>query len=134
MNDKHTDVLHITRDLYGQHPDWVTFFREALGLEGIVRQAFPRADDLAQFEKSEAYAEIQMMLARLREGDPDRPLPQEPTRVITIRLPRTLHESLRAEAHARETSMNKLCIAKLVQALEEEEAASATAVTTRETA
>ena len=60
------------------------------------------------------------MLVKLREGDPDKPTPHEPTRVITIRLPRSLHESLRAEAHVRETSMNKLCIAKLLQALEAE--------------
>ena len=120
MVDKRKEVLQIVRDLYRQDPDWITFFREALGLDGIVRHAFQKSEELAHFERTEEYAEIQTMLGRLREGDPDKPAPQEPTRVITIRLPRSLHESLRAEAHVRETSMNKLCIAKLLQALESE--------------
>ena len=39
----------------------------------------------------------------------------EPTRVITVRLPKSLHESLRDEAYEHRTSMNKLCISKLLQ-------------------
>jgi len=39
----------------------------------------------------------------------------EPTRVITIRLPRSMHDALKTEAHEHETSMNKLCISKLLQ-------------------
>ena len=35
--------------------------------------------------------------------------------MITVRLPKSLHESLRAEAHEKRTSMNKLCISKLLQ-------------------
>jgi predicted HicB family RNase H-like nuclease len=38
--------------------------------------------------------------------------------VITVRLPKSLHESLRAEAHDRRTSMNKLCISKLLQVVD----------------
>jgi hypothetical protein len=40
--------------------------------------------------------------------------------VITVRLPKSLHESLRAEAHDRHTSMNKLCISKLLQVVDGE--------------
>ena len=50
---------------------------------------------------------------------------KEPTRVITVRLPRSLHESLKDEANSRKTSMNQLCISKLLQVIEEEEAAAA---------
>ena len=39
--------------------------------------------------------------------------------VITVRLPESLHESLRIEAHEHHTSMNKLCISKLLQLIEE---------------
>ena len=39
----------------------------------------------------------------------------EDTRVITVRLPRSMHEALRAEAYTEHTSMNKLCISKLLQ-------------------
>ena len=43
------------------------------------------------------------------------------TRVITVRLPESLHEALKAEAVDHKTSMNKLCISKLLQALIDEE-------------
>ena len=35
------------------------------------------------------------------------------------RLPKSLHESLRHEAHERKTSMNQLCISKLLQIIDE---------------
>ena len=42
------------------------------------------------------------------------------TRVITVRLPAELHESLCNEAHDNRTSLNQLCIAKLRQAVPSE--------------
>ena len=39
----------------------------------------------------------------------------EPTRVITVRIPQCLHDALRIEAFEHRTSMNKLCISKLLQ-------------------
>ncbi|MEM1304746.1 MAG: hypothetical protein AAGG46_07605, partial [Planctomycetota bacterium] len=44
----------------------------------------------------------------------------EPTRVITVRLPKSMHEYLRTEAHDLRTSMNKLCISKLLQVIEQD--------------
>ena len=38
---------------------------------------------------------------------------------VTAKL-HSAHESLRAEAHDRRTSMNKLCISKLLQVIDEE--------------
>ena len=41
--------------------------------------------------------------------------------MITVRLPESLHESLKAEAADHNTSMNKLCITKLLMALIDEQ-------------
>jgi hypothetical protein len=38
--------------------------------------------------------------------------------VLTIRLPVCVHESLRLEAHNQHTSMNQLCISKLLQSID----------------
>jgi predicted HicB family RNase H-like nuclease len=81
---------------------------------------FPSATDLARFEQTKEYADIQQMVAKLRERANDPTDTREPTRVITVRLPKSLHESLRTEAHERKTSMNKLCISKLLQMVDEE--------------
>ena len=119
MNEQRQDVFRIADEIYRQRPSWVTFFREVLGVDGIVRQVYNAPDTLSHFEQTTEYQKIQQMLAKLRENDSDLPGgPREPTRVITVRLPKSLHESLRAEAHDRHTSMNKLCISKLLQVVD----------------
>jgi predicted HicB family RNase H-like nuclease len=121
MTEQRQDVFRIADEIYRQRPSWVTFFREVLGVDGIVRQVYNSPETLSHFEQTPEYQKIQQMLAKLRESDSDLPGgPREPTRVITVRLPKSLHESLRAEAHDRHTSMNKLCISKLLQVVDED--------------
>src|SRR6185436_17332332 len=104
--DKRREAYRIANDLYERNPDWVTFYREVLGVGGVARKLFTSNDEMADFEQSKEFNEIQQMVARLRvqggEANPDK----EPTRVITVRLPKSLHESLKGEATARNTSMN----------------------------
>ena len=117
--DRKEAAQRIAAEMFQQQPDWVTFFREVLGVDGLVRKLFASPEDLAAFEKTPEYSEIQQMLARLRERGALAE-GKEPTRVITVRLPKSLHESLRAEAHDRKTSMNQLCISKLLQVIDGE--------------
>jgi predicted HicB family RNase H-like nuclease len=116
---KHT-AQRIANEMFHQQPDWITFFREVLGVDGLLRKLFNSPEDLATFEKSPEYAEIQLMLARLRERTGAAADGKEPTRVITVRLPKSLHEALKTEAHDRKTSMNQLCISKLLQVIDAE--------------
>lgn len=118
--DKSEEVYQAAYELFSRNPDWVTFFREILGLRGLVRRSHPTPDALAEFERNETYAEIQHLLTALRERRPASPTGREPTRVITVRLPKSLHEALRVEAHEHRTSMNKLCISKLLQFIDTE--------------
>ena len=118
--EKTQTVLDVARALHRQRPDWVTFFREVLGLEGLVRQAFLAPAELARFEQSPAAEEIQQMLKQLRESPASPPKALEPTQMITVRLPRSLHKALREEAQEHRTSLNKLCISKLLQAIDEQ--------------
>ncbi|MBW3596077.1 MAG: hypothetical protein KY475_02250 [Planctomycetes bacterium] len=119
--DRRREAITAAEELYEQRPDWVVFFREIFGVGGVVPRLFPPGRQRDAFEKSAEYGQIQEMLAELRRIGPlqieveDR----EPMRMITVRLPRSMHEALRSEAAAYRTSMNKLCIAKLVRALDE---------------
>jgi len=106
-------------EAYSRHTDWINFFREVLGTDGIVRKMFSTAEELAAFEKTAEYDAIQQMLTKLRERSGDS-AENEPTRVITVRLPKSLHESLKSEAHMHQTSMNQLCISKLLQLIDKE--------------
>lgn len=120
MTTKEQEVYLAAEQLYRRETDWVTFYRDTLGVDGIVGKAFPTAEAMAAFEQSREYEEIQLMVARLRGRSGALPQPQEPTRVITVRLPQSLHDSLRVEAYRMQTSMNKLCISKLIQLVDGE--------------
>ncbi|MBI1246510.1 toxin-antitoxin system HicB family antitoxin [bacterium] len=119
FDEKKTEALRISREFFRGVPDWVTYFREILGVEGVVHRLFPQPEEFTKFEQSEEYSEIQLMIVKLRERSNVQSEAKEPTRVITVRLPKSLHESLRVEAHSRRTSMNKLCISKLLQVIDD---------------
>ena len=107
--------------LFAQKPDWVVFFREVLGVGGIARRLFASIRDYAEFELSKEFRDIQQMLAKLREASPEgKESAAETTRVITVRMPQSLHSSLITEAGSRNISMNQLCISNLLQMIEDD--------------
>jgi len=117
---KSHEALAAAQEAFDRKADWVTFFREVLGMDGIVRRLYPSREALAEFEKTAEYAEIQAMLAKLRFKDDGSATKQEPVRVITVRMPASMHEALKDEAHTYRTTINQLCISKLVQILDSE--------------
>ena len=110
-------VHQFAQNLFQSNPDWVTFFREVLGVAGAARKLFPSQQEYIAFENSEEFKRIQQMVAALRGRKGAGMNVDEPTKVITVRLPESLHEALKAEASDHNTSMNKLCISKLLQVL-----------------
>lgn len=114
-------VLHVAERLYRMDPEWVVFFREVLGVEGIVRRTFREPGAMIRFECSPEYARIREMLDELRNRQQKVQRPERHKhRVITVRMPRTLHETLKAEAEEMHVSVNTLCISKLMKLLDEE--------------
>ena len=105
-------VLQVAERLHAMNPEWVVFFREVLGVEGIVRRSFP---ETGQFGR------IGELLDDLRSRQRERPVSREAQRVVTVRMPKSLHESLKAEAESMRVSINTLCISKLLKLLDEEE-------------
>lgn len=114
-------VLQVAERLYAMDPEWVVFFREVLGVEGIVRRTFSDPESLIRFECSPQYARIREMLDGLRSRQQDRPTDRESQRVVTVRMPRSLHETLKNEAGLLRVSVNTLCISKLMKLLDERE-------------
>ena len=112
-------VQQQVQDLFATHPDWIKFYRDVIGCEGLIRRIFPNHEAMAEFDHTEIYHDIHRMMTELRK----RPLPKEAnekTKVITVRIPASLHELLRTEACEHHTTMNKLCISKLVQFVDSE--------------
>jgi predicted HicB family RNase H-like nuclease len=108
-------------ELFQAQKNWAIFFREILGTSGIVHKLYTDGQSLAAFEKTRDYMRLQEMLCQLRDVNGQPPKPEEEgTRVITVRLPSCVHQALKDEAHARDTSMNQLCISKLLQRIDAE--------------
>jgi hypothetical protein len=117
-----TEIREFAEELLARmpRPDWVDFYREVFGLHGIIRRSFPKPKELAKFERSKAFKELQWMLDLLRRQGPVARKPDEPTQVLTVRIPKSMHDSLRVEAHEKLTTLNKLCISKLLQTIDGE--------------
>jgi predicted HicB family RNase H-like nuclease len=116
--EKQLEAQRKAREILEKMPDWATFYREVLGVGGIVRQLYPTPHALMEFEKTSEYAELQSMLAKLREKNKGKTVETEPTKVITVRLPKSLQEALDREANEHGTSVNQLCISKLLQVID----------------
>ena len=123
QTDSHaaTAVLQVAERLYSMDPEWVVFFREVLGVDGIVRRTFSDSEALSRFECSPQYARIREMLDGLRGRPNDRQADRESQRVITVRMPKSLHQTLKTEAKQMQVSINALCISKLMKLLDEQE-------------
>lgn len=119
-SEKQEQLRLVVETLFVNATDWVTFYRETLGVHGIVRQMFPTHDELVAFERTDVYRDIQRMLTNLRKNGPQPSEKDHPTQVITVRLPKSVHDALRSEAFQHHTSMNKLCISKLMQIIDNE--------------
>ena len=113
-------VLEVAERLHSITPEWVVFFREVLGVEGIVRRTFNTPEALVRFECSPHYARIREMLDDLRERQRERPAERDVQRVVTVRMPSSLHETLKAEADEMRVSINTLCISKLMKLIDGE--------------
>lgn len=114
------EVYLFTERLMGQVSDWIIVFREIFGPDGVARRYFPTSEEMEKFEQTLEYRAIRQFIAQVREQNSDGADGKVATRMITVRIPKSLHDSLRVEAHERRTSMNKLCIWKLVQTLEDD--------------
>ncbi|MBU6277198.1 MAG: toxin-antitoxin system HicB family antitoxin [Planctomycetes bacterium] len=119
VRDQADTVLQVAERLHAMDPDWVVFFREVLGVDGVIRRSFRDPDSLAEFECSPQHARIRDLLDDLRSRQRDRPPEREAQRVVTVRMPRSLHEQLKAEADDHRVSINTLCISKLLRILDD---------------
>jgi hypothetical protein len=108
-------VVETATELFGVAPTWTAFYRETLGGQGAVRMLFTDAEETREYECSDEHAKVMEMLTVLRSRDLPENDPHEPQRMITVRIPKSLHDSICAEANRLAVSVNKLCISRMLQ-------------------
>lgn len=118
LEERPQEVRRVATELFALTGSWVVFYREMLGVDGVCRELFPTSDEMRYFENTPEFAELQEIVAVLRSQDASKGDAEEPERMITIRLPKSLHDSLRVESEELNLSINKLCISKLLQRID----------------
>ena len=111
-------VFETATELFGVSPTWTAFYREVLGGDGISRALFTGEDETREYETSDEHTKVLEMLTVLRSRDLPENDPHEQQRMITVRIPKSLHDAICDEANMLEVSVNKLCISKLLQKLD----------------
>lgn len=118
LDQRFQQAFDLANDLFGNAPTWICFYRELLGGLGLVHVLFPNPVDFGSFLRSDQYHQIQLMLTALRSRDLPENDPNDPQRMITVRLPKSLHEAICEEAGRLNISVNRLCISRMLQLLD----------------
>ncbi|MCS7237042.1 MAG: type II toxin-antitoxin system HicB family antitoxin [Thermoguttaceae bacterium] len=113
-------ILAAARKLYEERCSWAKFYQQILGTNGLIHRLFPTAESQTAFRRSKAYGEIQRMLAALSGRRLRRRRTEQPIKIITVRVPESVHAELAREAALKGLSVNQLCVIKLVQLIEAE--------------
>ena len=116
MGKEAKTLLEQTRELAQIEQSWQDFANQVLGQDGILLREHPSPEQRAAFKKTDDYKEICEIIARAVEITNGK---QVNTQVVTLRLPVGLHAALRSEAHERNTSMQKLLFALILQPIDQ---------------
>lgn len=114
LHQRPAEALRAALEVFAQTGHWVAFYRSVLGPEGVASQLFPSLEEQLYFAGTREYDELQKMLTALRTSDCEKAESVESLSMITIRIPRSMQTSLNEEARQHQTSVNKLCISKLL--------------------
>ncbi len=113
-------AFDIANDLFSNAPTWVCFYRELMGGSGLLHVLFDNNKEFGAFLRTDQHHQIQQMLTALRSRDLPENDPNDPQRMITVRLPKSLHEAMCEEAGRLNISVNRLCISRMLQLLDPE--------------
>jgi len=115
MEQRPEEVLRLAREAFAKTGSWVVFYRWMLGPEGVVDKLYPASFLRQYFETTEAFAELLEMVTSIRSQDDSKAGVYEPDRMITVRLPCSMHDAVIRDADALDLSINKYCLTKLLQ-------------------
>jgi hypothetical protein len=109
------EALTFARQLQEEGKNWLEAHNALYGLGGKCGVLFPTREDRTAFAKTPEHEQIAELLSTL--PDPPAQGAVQPLETASgnlhVRLPRSLHAALRAEAEAEDISLNQLIVAKL---------------------
>ncbi|MCU0719080.1 MAG: hypothetical protein MUC83_05205, partial [Pirellula sp.] len=106
LAERGASVVSIAAELFGVAPTWTAFYREVLGSDGLMRTSVCDDDEYSEFECCDDHSKLLEMLTALRSRDLPENDPHEAQRMITVRIPKSLHDSICNEANRLAVSVN----------------------------
>lgn len=115
LEHRAAQVLRMAEEAFALTGSWVVFYRTMLAPGGVVDQLYTNSVARRYFETTREFAELLEMVTAIRSQDDSGSGTHEPTRMITIRVPRSLHAATIRESEELELSINAYCVTKLLQ-------------------
>jgi hypothetical protein len=116
---KAQQILQFAQKRADRAADWLELSNAVFGLGGKATELFPRESDRTAFSRTKEYKQVLALLDDLPQPEAKGfvEMVASANGAISVRLPRTVHAALLAEAKAEGVSLNQLCVAKLVAQL-----------------
>lgn len=115
MEHRPAQVLRLAEEAFARTGSWVVFYRTMMAPGGVVDQLYDNPVARRYFETTGEFAELLEMVTAIRSQDDSSSGTHEPTRMITVRVPRSLHAAAVRESEELELSINAYCVTKLLQ-------------------
>jgi hypothetical protein len=116
---KARQVLAFAQSRAKEVADWLELHFALFSVDGKATELFPTEAERSAFLRTAEYKRILALMDTLpkpKKGEM-RELVSSANGAISVRLPRSVHAALLAEAKAEGVSLNQLCVAKLVAQL-----------------
>lgn len=116
---KAKQVLQFAESKAKEVADWLELHSTLFDVDGKATQLFPTESERSAFMQTKEYQRINAMMDALPQPAKTevRELISSANGAISVRLPRSVHAALLAEAMAEGVSLNQLCAAKLIAQL-----------------
>jgi site-specific DNA-methyltransferase (adenine-specific) len=115
MKSKDTSVLETAKSIASASPTWADLSNALFNqVDGLVAKAYPTREDRERFVRSPEYKAIRELItaAQERTGLVEGAVPNKSGKFL-VRVPRSLHAALDAEAQSEGVSLNQLVLTKL---------------------
>lgn len=115
MSDQSTQVLDSAREVAATVDTWADLSNALFDPEeGLVARAYPSREERERFLQTKEYRAIRQLIdeAKDRTGLVAGATPKKSGKFV-VRLPRSLHAALEAEAREEGVSLNQLVVTKL---------------------
>ncbi len=110
---KEVELVRFAEKMRPKCADWMELHNAIFGIGGKAGELFRSQAERSAFSESSAYKRIQKLIRELPPPSGMSAQTKNAKGAILVRLPKSVHAALLAEADEEGVSLNQLCLAKL---------------------